>query len=208
MLSPRKLLPLILTPLIAAALAVAFMPSETEGNVLRDVNGVSHGSLDHRPDGEWTLLVFLTTDCPIANQYAPEIQRICTSYGEKGVRCFLVYVDPSLPPETLKQHKLDFGFDCCDAILDKQHALVRKAGATVSSEAAVFSSRGTLEYRGRIDDLYAELGTRRQTANRHDLREALDALTAGRRVLIPRTETFGCFISDLSEAGKWSNGLR
>jgi hypothetical protein len=196
----------MLTPLIAAALAVAFMPSVTKGNVLRDVNGVSHGSLDHRPDGEWTLLVFLTTDCPIANQYAPEIQRICTSYGEKGVRCFLVYVDSSLSPETLKQHKQDFGLDCCEAILDEQHALVRRAGATVSSEVAVFSSSGALEYRGRIDDLYAELGTRRQNPNRHDLREALDALTTGRPAPNPRTETFGCFISDLSEVRKWSNG--
>jgi len=199
MSSPRKLLPLILAPLIAAALAVAFTPSVTEGTVLRDVNGVSHGSLDHQPDGEWTLLIFLTTDCPIANQYAPEIRRICTSYGEKGVRCFLVYVDPSLSPETLNKHKQDFGLECCDAILDKQHSLVRNAGATVSSEVAVFSSRGALKYRGRIDDLYAGLGTRRQSANRHDLREALDALTTGQPVPNPRTETFGCFISDLSE---------
>src|SRR5436190_18613968 len=108
MLSPKKRLSFVLAPLIAAALAVAFMPNVTEGNVLRDFDGVSHGSLDHRPDGERTLLFFLTTDCPIANQYAPEMQRICTEYGEKGVRCFLVYVDPSLPLKHLKKPKQNF----------------------------------------------------------------------------------------------------
>lgn len=206
MLSTGKLFTFLLTPLIAAALAVAFMPGVTQGTVLRDFDGVSHGSLDRRPTGERTLLFFLTTDCPIANQYAREIQRICTVYGAKGVRCFLVYVDPSVPAETLKKHKQDFGYDCCAAILDTQHELVRKAGATVSSEVAVFSSDGTLEYLGRIDDLYAELGTRRQTANRHDLREALEALTAGRPVPHPRTKAFGCFIPETVEVRSWFNG--
>jgi hypothetical protein len=61
---------------------------------------------------------------------------------------------------------------------------------------AVFSKRGQLKYRGRIDNFYAGLGTPRQVVTEHDLRDALDALIAGRTVRSPRTQAFGCFIPE------------
>ena len=47
---------------------------------------------------ELDLLLFVATDCPISNRYAPEIARICADYRPKGVRCFLVYPDTGLDP--------------------------------------------------------------------------------------------------------------
>ena len=65
-------------------------------HLLRDIDGVLHGSLEKPAGWKWTLLFFLMADCPVANQYAPEIQRICSAYGPKGAKCFLVYVDPTM----------------------------------------------------------------------------------------------------------------
>ena len=38
-----------------------------------------------------TVLMFVTTDCPIANRYAPEIRRIYEEFSE-GVTFWLVYI--------------------------------------------------------------------------------------------------------------------
>ena len=183
--------------IIAAALAAVTLLGirflKAEEHLLTDIDGVSHGSLEH-PAGKWSVLFFLTPDCPIANQYAPEIDRICDAYEAKGAQCFLVYADPGLSADAVRKHAHDYHAFRQPAILDSSYRLVEKAEATVSSEVAVFSSGARLEYRGRIDNLNAALGTARQQATQQDLREALAALSEGRTVPNPRTEAVGCFL--------------
>jgi len=164
-------------------------------NILRDINGVAHGSLE-KPQARWNVLFFITSDCPIANQYAPEIQRICNAYEPKGASCLLVYADASMTPVQIRNNSKDYFHSAYPAIFDEGYRLAHKAGATVSSEVAVFSSGAKLEYRGRINDFYADLGTPRQRVTHHDLRDALDALAAGKPVPNPRTQAIGCFIPD------------
>jgi hypothetical protein len=59
----------------------------------------------------------------------------------------------------------------------------------------VIDSSGTVRYRGRINNFYAALGKPRQQVAVHDLRDALEALMAGRPILNPETEALGCFIN-------------
>jgi hypothetical protein len=65
-----------------------------------DINGVPRSPM--KPDGKGSVLFFITSDCPIANSYAPEIQRICSEYGQ--VSCDLIYVDPTLTVADVKKH--------------------------------------------------------------------------------------------------------
>ena len=162
--------------------------------VLQSIDGARRGTLD---DGTWAarVLFFVTNDCPISNQFAPEMNRICDDYKTQGVGCYLVYVDPYLTTADVKQHVKEFSHTCCPAILDAKHELVDAARATVTPEAAVFSRQGELAYRGRINNLYAGFGKRRHAVTRHDLRDALDRVLAGQPVETPRTEAIGCFIS-------------
>jgi hypothetical protein len=139
------------------------------------------------------VLIFIATECPISNRYAPEIERICTDYRGRGVRCWAVYPDaPDV--KTVVQHRQDFGFDdAVPAIIDRDRALVRAVGPKVTPEAAIYSSAGRV-YRGRIDDLYVDVGRSRRSATRHDLRVALDATLAGQAVAAAQTDAVGCFI--------------
>jgi hypothetical protein len=181
--------------LILALAGAWAIPAPTERTVLEDIDGRMHGTIERIAAGKWAVLFFIMTDCPIANRYSPEIRRICTSYGPKGAQCFLVYADPATPVETIRQHLKDYNYTW-PAILDSEHKLVRKAGATVSSEVAVFTSSGELKYRGRIDNFHAALGVPRQRTTEFDLRNALDALVAGHSVRNPRTQAVGCFIPE------------
>jgi hypothetical protein len=142
------------------------------------------------------LLFFVATDCPISNRYAPEIVRLCTDYRLRGVRCFMVYPDAGADVATIAKHRREFGFGTeSAAIVDRDHALVGAVGARVTPEAAVYSSAGRV-YRGRIDNLYVDVGRARQQATRHDVRLAVDAALAGLPAAQPETEAIGCFITN------------
>jgi hypothetical protein len=60
----------------------------------------------------------------------------------------------------------------------------------------VVDRAGSIRYSGRIDNFYAALGRPRQRVTEHDLRDALDAVLAGRPVPRPRTDAVGCHIVD------------
>jgi len=142
------------------------------------------------------LLFFVATDCPISNRYAPEIVRICRDYSGRSGRCFMVYPDAGADVATVLKHRREYGFGAVTpAIIDRSHSLVRAVGPRVTPEVAIYSSAGRV-YRGRIDDLYFDVGRSRRQATHHDVRLALDAAFAGRPVDQPETEAIGCFITN------------
>jgi hypothetical protein len=141
------------------------------------------------------VLVFIVTDCPIANSYAPELNRLYLEYAPRGARIFLIQADPQLSVEDARRHAREYQLQP-PVVLDAQHAWVQKVGATKTPEAAVLSPAGELLYLGRIDDRYADLGKRREQVTSHDLRDALEAVLAGRPVERPRSTAVGCTIPD------------
>ena len=144
--------------------------------------------------GHTAVLIFALTDCPIANEYAPEIIRIVGKYASDKIDFYLVYVDPGITADSAKKHSQDFGYRC-PSILDPTHTLAKKAGATVSPEAVVIGEHGAILYRGRIDDRVADYGKVRPTPTRRDLRHALDAVRQGKTPAVRRTDCVGCVIS-------------
>jgi AhpC/TSA family len=159
---------------------------------VRDIDGTPLSLLS--PSGrQLDLLFFISSDCPISNRYAPEIQRVCSDYQSRGVRCVAVYPDaPDVA--TVKRHRQEYGFAAAiPAVIDRDRALVRAVGPRVTPEAAIYSSNGRL-YRGRIDDWYVDVGRARRAPTHQDLRLALDAALAGKPISPSETEAVGCFI--------------
>lgn len=164
---------------------------------LADANGILHAPLT--PGGrKATVILFTLPDCPIANAYAPEINRLVTEYAARGVGIYLAHVDRDLTAAAAREHAKDFGFRC-PVLLDSQHALVKSLGATKTPQAFLLGPEGKTLYHGRINNLFADYGQRRQTVTQHDLRSALDAMLAGKPVAVTRTEVVGCHIQTLSE---------
>ena len=143
-----------------------------------------------------TVLIFLSTDCPISNRYAPDIKRLHDEFTPRGVHFRLVYPNPLDSDADIRTHVAEYDYPQI-AQRDRDHTLVKRAGATITPEAAVFDSRERLVYRGRIDDRFVELGRERPAATQLDLRHALTALLAGTRVSPSYTQAVGCFIADM-----------
>jgi peroxiredoxin len=160
---------------------------------VRDINGVARRPLE-LGEAKAVVILFIAADCPIANGYAPEINRICAEYEPKHIAFFLVHGDPGLSEADARKHAREYGFTC-PVVIDREHELVKRLGAMVTPEAAVVGVDGAILYRGRIDNLYLALGKKRFEATTHDLRAALDAVVAGREVPVPRTTAVGCAIA-------------
>ena len=178
--------------LLAAFVAAAGQITGTDATVLRPA--LSHVQGPVEPAGAVSVLLFVTSDCPISNGYAPEIQRICKAYEAKGVRCQLIYEDVGATSDAVKRHLAEYRYGATAATIDADGALARKVGATITPEAVVVDRGGAVKYRGRIDNQYASLGHPRRVVTAHDLQDALEAIVAGKPVATPETEPIGCYI--------------
>lgn len=141
-----------------------------------------------------TVFLFVNTECPISNRYAPLVNKYYQKYSGRGVAFVLVYCDPKEAPDTIRQHIEDYAY-MCDFVCDFQHDLVRLTRATVTPEVAIFHTEPQeprLVYCGRIDNQYVDFGKRRPTASEHELQEVLDAILVDRYVPFFRRLAIGC----------------
>ena len=159
---------------------------------IRDVDGRTQNLF--QPAGRANVLVFVSSDCPVSNGYAPEIQRICDGARSQGMACSLVYEDMSIDAAAVRAHREQYRYQNIAAVIDRDRELAGRAKATVTPEAVIVGTSGVVKYRGRIDNQYIALGKARQVVSSHDLRDAIAAVANGRPVAHPETQAFGCFI--------------
>jgi hypothetical protein len=179
-------------PLIGAVLGGLLTAATPLAWQTRDVDGVVRDPF--RPAGPAGVLLFVASDCPISNGYAPEIQRICDSARTKGASCTLVYEDASIDAAAVRVHYDEYRYRAIPAVIDRDHAIAQRAKATITPQAVVVTSAGVIKYRGRVDDRYLALGRQRRVVTSHDLRDAIDAVIGGKPVRHADTEAVGCFI--------------
>lgn len=142
------------------------------------------------------VLLFVRTDCPITNRYAPELDRIAHEFHQRGVEFWLVYPDASETDAGIAQHQAEYKLPGT-AIRDPKHLLQKRAEATISPQAAVFDHNGRLTYSGRIDDRYVAFGKSRLAPTTHDLENAIAATLDGKPVKEARTHSVGCYLADV-----------
>lgn len=148
-------------------------------------------------DAPATVLVFVSTHCPISNRYAPTLRALVEGWRARGVAAWLVYPDPDDDPAAIAAHQAEHAL-ALPTVRDPEHRLVARAGVRVTPEAAVFEPGAAAPaYRGRIDDRAVEFGKLRAAASAHELRDAVDAVLGGRTPAPAGGPAIGCYISDL-----------
>jgi thiol-disulfide isomerase/thioredoxin len=177
-----------LIPLFAFCIAIG---TSASAQVALDLAG---HTIDPLATNKITVLIFVRSDCPISNRYAPEIQSLAKEF-QGDAAFYLVYPDRKETAQSIAKHLSDYGY-ALPALRDVHHNLARKSAATITPEAAVF--RGTaLRYSGRIDDRAVDFGSFRASAREHDLEDAIHAVISGQPVKKAGGPPVGCYISDL-----------
>jgi hypothetical protein len=145
--------------------------------------------------GKVVVLIFVRTDCPISNRYAPTIQRLSVMHAQKAA-FWLVYPSRKESAEMIREHDEEFGYRV-PALRDPQRVLVKLSRAQITPEAAVFDGNRRLTYHGRIDNLYEDFGHSRKAPTTHELEDAIEAALGGKMLSANSTPAVGCYISDL-----------
>jgi hypothetical protein len=182
---------------VVAALLVAPGVGGAAQVRVQNVDGTFVDPLAALPGVKAIVLVFTSTDCPVSNRYAPEVQRIVAAFSPRGVAFRLVYPNPAEDATAIRKHMAEFSYTGVEGLRDPTQALARHVGATITPEAVVVVG-GSVRYRGRIDDRYVELGVERPAPATHDLADALTAVLSGRTVAHPTTQAVGCYIADFA----------
>src|SRR5689334_9950901 len=122
---------------------------------LRDTNGIMHSASEWQ--GKKAVVLFFTmTDCPLANGYVPEMNRMRATYEPQGVAFYAVQVDNTVAVDAVKKYAQEFGYTF-PMLNDPRLTLARLTGAKVTPEVAVLSPKGEVLYLGRIDNKVEDL---------------------------------------------------
>ncbi len=145
--------------------------------------------------GKPLVLIFVRTDCPVSNRYAPTIQALSHKYAG-AVVMMLVYPDKSETPQDIEKHLHDYGYKM-PALRDTQRELVKASQVEITPEAAVFNGHGELIYHGRIDNWYVDFGHARSAPTTHELDQAIQAALNSEHLAPTSVSGIGCYIADL-----------
>lgn len=174
---------------------------------LPGVDGRMHRLSDY-DEAKVLVIVFTCNHCPTAQYYEERLKAIAQDYRDRGVA--LVAINPNDPEavrpdelgytdlgdslEEMKIRARDHGFNFPYLQAGGEHEAVARAyGPVATPHAFVFDAQRRLRYVGRIDD-----NEHIQEVKSHDLRNAIEALLAGREPPVTRTKVFGC-------STKWSD---
>jgi peroxiredoxin len=187
----RWLLALVLT--LATGLSTVTAQEKTIANFrLKDTAGKTW-SLDDAKDKKAVVVIFLGTQCPINNAYAPRLAELHAAYAPRGVQLVAVnsneHDTPAMIAAHATEHKIPF-----PVLRDEGHVVADRFGARRVPEAFVLDGKRVVRYQGRIDDQFG-IGFQRPKATRRDLAEALDEVLAGKAVTLAKTQVAGCLIT-------------
>jgi thiol-disulfide isomerase/thioredoxin len=144
--------------------------------------------------GKVLVLIVSCNHCPSVVAYEPRMVALANEYAPRGVDFVAVnandatrYPDDGLQPMKVRARERGFPFPY---LRDDAQALVRALGARFTPEIYVFDEARKLRYHGRIDDNHRDAA--RVTSP--DLKNALDALLAGKDPPVTATTAYGCSI--------------
>ncbi|WP_040547462.1 redoxin family protein [Pedosphaera parvula] len=147
------------------------------------------------------VVVFTCNHCPTAQAYEERLKKIAEDYGKRGVS--LVAINPN-DPNSVRLNELGYtdlsdSFDEMKLRAGDKHynfpylydgdteEVSKKYGPAATPHAFVFDKERKLRYVGRIDD-----SERPEYVKKRELRDALDAMLAGREIEVKQTKAFGC----------------
>ncbi len=167
---------------------------------LPGIDGKTHSLKDYN-SAKILAIVFTCNHCPVAQMYEKRIKQLVADYQNRGV-AFVVIMGNDDKAE--KYSELGFT-DVGDSFDDMKsraayrglnypylydgatQAVTRKYGPTATPHIFIFDRQRILRYEGRIDS-----NPREAFASKHEARDALNALLAGKEVAVKTTPAMGC----------------
>jgi len=151
-------------------------------------------TLESFKDAKALCVVFSCNHCPYVKAYEGRFVALQSELGPRGFQLVAINAnDASSHPEdgfeAMRQRAQERGFNF-PYLRDESQATARAYGAVRTPHVFLFDAARTLAYVGRIDDSW----DRPEKVVRHELRDAVEDILAGRPVALAETFAVGCTI--------------
>ncbi len=154
---------------------------------LPDLDGKNVSLTDFK-SSKAIVLMFISTQCPVSNDYNGRLATLSNDYSGKGVTFLGINSNKAEDIGEIKEHGSKNGFKFT-ILKDKGNVVADQLAASFTPEIYVLSPDLKLLYHGRIDDK-----RRIDEVTSSDLKNALDEILAGKPVAVAKTKAFGCTI--------------
>lgn len=156
---------------------------------LTGIDGKSFSLADATKANKAVVLVFIATKCPYSNAYNDRMKQMAADFQKKGVLFVGINSNSTEPAEEVRSHARQHGLSFT-ILKDEGNKVADLYDARRTPEAFLVDKDGKVRYHGRIDENYEDAA---KVAS-PDLKNAVDALTAGQTVAKTETKAFGCTI--------------
>ena len=156
---------------------------------LTNYDGTTIRSLSDKFD--LTVLVFVSTKCSFSNDYNARLVKFASDYatrGTKHVRVIGINANADEKPEAIAKHAQEKGLTY-PVVKDERNLIADHFQAQKTPEVWVVDRRGVVRYHGAIDDHFDEAQVKVTY-----LRDAVNALLAGKEPAVTETPLQGCTI--------------
>lgn len=158
-----------------------------EDFTLPDASGKEH-SLNALKGKNGSVLIFVSVQCPVSNAYNDRMEKLAQDYKARGITLIGINANMTESADAVKSHAATNNLTF-PILKDAGNKIADRLGATKTPEAYVLDGDNKLVYHGRIDNSKEPEGV-----NSSELRDALDALLAGKPIAKTTAMAFGCTI--------------
>jgi peroxiredoxin len=159
---------------------------------LTDVNGEKR-SLNSLKGEHGTVLIFISTQCPVSNGYNDRMAKLAADFATLGVNVIGINSNAPESVEEIKKHAAEHRL-AFTILKDKGNKIADLLGAQHTPEAYLLDPSNKLVYRGGIDN-----SRNGQSISGNYLRDAMEQVRLGKLVTRPRALAFGCSIKKVAE---------
>jgi thiol-disulfide isomerase/thioredoxin len=161
-----------------------------------DLEGKPHTLKEYL--GKTIVLDFWSIECPISKGYEARFKEIHSEYSKKGIVFLMIDANVSEiggagadPFAAIKKYVKDQSIPY-PVLADKKNVVADRFGAQTTPHVFILDEKGKLRYAGGVDD---DPDIKKDSkAVKSYLREALDALIAGKEPPQTKTKEHGCSI--------------
>lgn len=155
---------------------------------------------DHAPI---LIVVFSCNHCPYVVGSEERIKKLYADYQPRGVAMIAINSNetrnhPTDSFDHMVSHAREVGLNF-PYVRDDSQQVALAYGALRTPHFYVFSKDRKLRYTGRMDDNPRDASK----AKTHELRDALDALLAGKQPAVPLTNPIGCNVKWQGKENHW-----
>jgi peroxiredoxin len=158
---------------------------------LMDVHGQAHSLSDYK-DKKAIVIVFIGTECPLANLYLPTLAELHKQFAGRCVQFLAINSNNQDSYADVVAHERERRLPF-PVLKDSYQKAADTLGARRTPEAFVLDSGNRIRYRGRIDDQYG-YSFRRAAPAHTELKDAIQSVLAGQPVRTTQTAVQGCVI--------------